>query len=102
MDTYLVVGVILFVEAARGDMVALVPDRVLNSCVVRVVHDDLVLGDLVASAVLVLAVRQLEDLVRVLASERRVAVLRRHRWPHVREHHRVVSGHLPLCRLCLF
>ena len=88
--TYFIVLVVLDIEAARSDMMALIPNRVDQSGVICVVLHDLVMCDLVAAAVFVITVSQLKDTLDIPASERGVSLLCGDRWPHIAKDHCVM------------
>ena len=75
-------------------MVAIVPVGVGHASIVGVVFHDLLLCQAESVCVSVLALCQVDQLVDVLATERRFAIVRCNRRSHLTEDHDVVFGHI--------
>ena len=78
-------------------MMTVVPVGIRHAGVVGVVLHHLLFREAEPVGVGVLALRQVDQLVHMLAAERGFAEMRCNRWSHLREHHDVVFGH----SLCL-
>lgn len=87
---------IVFVEAGRRYMVAIVPVEVGHAGIISVVLDDLLLGDSEAVGVCEFAICQVNQFVDVFASQRCFSVVRCNRGSHLSKDHHVVFRHLLL------
>ena len=94
IDSYLVVCVIGPVEVRRRYMMAIIPVRVRHASIISVVLDYLLLCQTESISISVLALRQVDQLVYMLATKRCLAMMRCYRWSHLTEDHCVVFRHL--------
>ena len=87
---YLIVLCVLLVEVGGRYMVAIVPVDVGHACIIGVVLNDLLLGHAIAAGVSEVAIRHVNQLVDILATEGSLTEVRGHRRSHLLEHHHVV------------
>ena len=75
---------------------AIVPDCVLNTGIVSIVLDYLLLCDFEARLVFKFTVGKIKQAIRFASSERCLSIMSGNRWAHVLEDHDVVLGHCSL------
>lgn len=96
--TYLVVPVVLAIEAGRRYMMSRVPVLINQASIVSVILGYLLFSQTEATGVLELAIGHINQLVDVLATQRSLSVQSGDGRSHLTENHDIVLRHISLRR----
>ena len=96
--TYLIMPVVLAIEAGRRYMMSCVPVLINQASIVGVILGDLLFGQAEATSVLELTISHINELVDVLAAQRSLSMQSGNGRSHLTENHDIVLRHLSLRR----